>query len=99
MASQEEVKIVIDFILAKGQYDFEKKIITLHPFYAENPMILLHEMGHYIAIKKRNDFSEKAANIEAKKLAELVWDERTRWLFPLWSFLGHYFLVKEWYYY
>lgn len=39
------------------------------------PWVFAHEVGHYIAVSKNNDTSEKGADIEAKKLCESILGE------------------------
>ena len=44
--------------------------------YEHEPYVLAHELGHYMAIKQRQDNSERGADNEANKLCRLILNKK-----------------------
>jgi len=53
----------------------EAKIEILEK-YEHEPYVLAHELGHYMAIKQRQDNSERGADNEANKLCRLILNKK-----------------------
>lgn len=51
--------------------------------YKNEPYTLAHELGHYMAIKQRQDNSERGADDEADKLCRLILNEREQKLLSI----------------
>lgn len=51
--------------------------------YENEPYVLAHELGHYMAIKQRQDDSERGADNEADKLCRLILNEREQKLLSI----------------
>lgn len=51
--------------------------------YRNEPYTLAHELGHYMAIKQRQDNSEEGADAEADKLCRLILNEREQELLSI----------------
>ena len=68
-------------ILYRSMYGWllvdDARIEILERFENE-PYILAHELGHYMAIKQRQDSSEEGADTEADKLCRLILNEKER---------------------
>lgn len=46
--------------------------IAIRKEYINEPLVLAHELGHYMAVKQRNDYSELGADREALKLCSSI---------------------------
>lgn len=51
--------------------------------YENEPYVLAHELGHYMAIKQRQDNSERGADDEADKLCRLILNKREQELLSI----------------
>lgn len=51
--------------------------------YENEPYVLAHELGHYMAIKQRQDNSERGADNEAEKLCRLILNEHEQKLISI----------------
>ena len=60
----------------------EAKIEILEK-YEHEPYVLAHELGHYMAIKQRQDNSERGADDEADKLCRLILNVREQKLLSI----------------
>lgn len=71
----------------------EAKIEILEQYEYE-PYVLAHELGHYMAIKQRQDNSERGANIEANKLCRLILNKKEQELLVI-GLLVHFGETEE----
>lgn len=55
-----------------GRLFVDEARIEILERYENEPYVLAHELGHYMAIKQRQDRSERGADIEAGKLCRLI---------------------------
>ena len=51
--------------------------------YKDEPYVLAHELGHYMAIKQRQDNSERGADDEADKLCRLILNKKEQELLSI----------------
>lgn len=51
--------------------------------YENDPYVLAHELGHYMAIKQRQDNSEEGADSEAEKLCRLILNQQEQELLKI----------------
>lgn len=51
--------------------------------YENEPYVLAHELGHYMAIKQRQDNSESGASHEAEKLCRLILNKKEQELLSI----------------
>ena len=51
--------------------------------YKDEPYTLAHELGHYMAIKQRQDSSEEGADTEADKLCRLILNDNEQKLLAI----------------
>lgn len=51
--------------------------------YENQPYVLAHELGHYMAIKQRQDDSERGADDEANKLCRAILNEKEQGLLSI----------------
>lgn len=57
---------------SNGRFMVETSKIEILNKYESTPFVLAHELGHYMAIKQRQDNSEKGADVEALKLCKTI---------------------------
>lgn len=62
--------------------------------YRNEPYVLAHELGHYMAIKQRQDDSERGADNEADKLCRLILNEKEQDLLSI-GLACHFHTMEE----
>lgn len=66
-----------------GRLFVDEARIEILEQYENEPYVLAHELGHYMAIKQRQDNSERGADDEANKLCRLILNEREQHLLSI----------------